>query len=501
MAATVPATINDLFKAFLQSYVDNGYALPTTGGGGGGVASNNITQVAGTAVDVNSGNKSAGTLRVVLATDQPSLPLPTGAATDASLTNGTAKSKISDAAGNALTSTSGALDVNIKTPATLPVSATALPLPTGAATDASLTGGNAKTKITDTAGTSITSTGNALDVNIKTSATLPVSAAALPLPTGAATDAVAIGGTAQSKLTNGTNVADVNLGDAGQNGLIVNGARKEVTFTTTTAQAVAQVDAGMLRFVSVHIVTQGGSSTTTFQTSNDNVNWSNQALITTSNTGTSGGAVSPTTTGVFCGVLGGRYFRINVTGIVSGTTAGVVEFSAIGASPFQGLTAVQGASTYGGSLATTGLQIGSKASNTPPAAVSNNQFVNLMSDLLGKLVTSPYTIPENMVQGTTAAITTTGSTQVLAAAAAGVRNYITTIIIENTSATVSTEVTILDGATVLCRGLVGATTLSNNTLAFTFPVPLKGTAATAINAQCTTTGANVYVTAVGYTSI
>lgn len=36
-------------------------------------ASTNLTQLAGTAVDVNSGNKSAGTLRVVLVTDQPSM--------------------------------------------------------------------------------------------------------------------------------------------------------------------------------------------------------------------------------------------------------------------------------------------------------------------------------------------------------------------------------------------------------------------------------------------
>jgi len=35
--------------------------------------SENITQLAGTAIDVNSGNKSAGTLRVVLATDQPTM--------------------------------------------------------------------------------------------------------------------------------------------------------------------------------------------------------------------------------------------------------------------------------------------------------------------------------------------------------------------------------------------------------------------------------------------
>lgn len=36
-------------------------------------ASTNIAQIAGTATDSNSGNKSAGTIRVVLATDQPSL--------------------------------------------------------------------------------------------------------------------------------------------------------------------------------------------------------------------------------------------------------------------------------------------------------------------------------------------------------------------------------------------------------------------------------------------
>jgi hypothetical protein len=40
---------------------------------GGAPWSNNVTQLGGTAVDTNSGNKSAGTLRVVLATDQPAL--------------------------------------------------------------------------------------------------------------------------------------------------------------------------------------------------------------------------------------------------------------------------------------------------------------------------------------------------------------------------------------------------------------------------------------------
>jgi len=62
---------------------------------------------------------------------------------------------IQDSAGNNLTSTGNALDVNIKTDgvAAIPVSAAALPLPAGAATDASLTNGNQKTQVVGTVAT------------------------------------------------------------------------------------------------------------------------------------------------------------------------------------------------------------------------------------------------------------------------------------------------------------------------------------------------------------
>jgi len=76
--------------------------LASSGGGSSSVTQgtspwvDNISQIGGTNVDTNSGNKSAGTLRVVIATDQPSLPLPTGAATSANQTNGTQQSKVTD---------------------------------------------------------------------------------------------------------------------------------------------------------------------------------------------------------------------------------------------------------------------------------------------------------------------------------------------------------------------------------------------------------------------
>jgi hypothetical protein len=131
-----------------------------------GTVAENLIQLAGTAVDVNSGNKSAGTLRVVLATDQPALtnaqPV-TEASLDAAIgtpgaaapakaietggtdgtnlrtfltdTTGRQKVLLYDAAGNALVVTAGRLVVD-GSGVTQPVSAASLPLPTGASTAA-----------------------------------------------------------------------------------------------------------------------------------------------------------------------------------------------------------------------------------------------------------------------------------------------------------------------------------------------------------------------------
>lgn len=92
----------------------------------------NLVGVGGNAVAVNSGNKSDGTLRVVIASDQPavpvsgtfwqatqpisaaSLPLPSGAATSAKQSDGSMKTQIVDGSGNVIGATSNALDVNIK---------------------------------------------------------------------------------------------------------------------------------------------------------------------------------------------------------------------------------------------------------------------------------------------------------------------------------------------------------------------------------------------------
>lgn len=108
----------------------------------------------------------------------------------------------------------------------------------------------------------------------------------------------------------------------------------------------------------------------------------------------------------------------------------------------------------------------------------------------------PYGTLANLFYGVSASdIVTTNSTQVVAAGGAGVRYYITSISVSNMDATVNTRVDILDGATVIWSG--PAACLGGGFVQ-TFPAPLRGTANTAINAQCSTTSAQVRVAVAGF---
>lgn len=88
---------------------------------------------------------------------------------------------------------------------TFAISAAALPLPSGAALDATLTSGSQKTKLIDTGGTNVASVSAAGALKVDGSAvTQPISAAALPLPALAATStkqpALGTAGTASSDV-------------------------------------------------------------------------------------------------------------------------------------------------------------------------------------------------------------------------------------------------------------------------------------------------------------
>lgn len=145
------------------------------------------------------------------------------------------------------------------------------------------------------------------------------------------------------------------------------------------------------------------------------------------------------------------------------------------------------------------LKVGAKAVSAEPAAVAANDRANLISDLVGKLITLPYANPENFVSGAiTSAMTGTTSTSLVAAPGAGLRNYITTIIVSNAHATVGTDVILQDGSGGTTLMTIPAAAVYGGA-AINLPVPLRQpTTNTALFCANVTTGASTKVSAVGY---
>jgi hypothetical protein len=138
-----------------------------------------------------------------------------------------------------------------------------------------------------------------------------------------------------------------------------------------------------------------------------------------------------------------------------------------------------------------------------------HSFGQVLADGLGGAVTvtggalsvtsSGGVSPTNYVSGAiTTAMTGTTSTSLLAAPAAGLRNYITQITVSNAHATVGTDVLIQDGAGGATLYVIPAAAAYGGA-AISFPTPLRQpTTATALYAQNVTTGASTKVSASGY---
>lgn len=162
-------------------------------------------------------------------------------------------------------------------------------------------------------------------------------------------------------------------------------------------------------------------------------------------------------------------------------------------------TAVDAAT--GAGAVNTGTQRMTLASDDPAVA----HLATLVSEAQGTTPVNMYPLPVTPVKGMTTQITDTTSTAVtgIGAGGSGVFNYITQITVVNADATVGTIIELQDGnagttfyrlpapAAINSVGVTGST--------FTFPTPLKQTTAnTALYVKCTTTSADVYVSATGF---
>jgi len=169
---------------------------------------------------------------------------------------------------------------------------------------------------------------------------------------------------------------------------------------------------------------------------------------------------------------------------------------------------VAGSQSIGGTVATNvainsnPVNLGAQAVSSENSAVTTARQVQLVADLVGKLIVLPYSNPENFVSGTiTSAMTGTTSTSLVAAPAAGLRNYITQCTVSNSHATVGTDMILQDGSGGTTLYVIpAAPAFGGATL--TFPTPLRQpTTATALFIANVTTGSNTKASCSGYKGV
>lgn len=142
-----------------------------------------------------------------------------------------------------------------------------------------------------------------------------------------------------------------------------------------------------------------------------------------------------------------------------------------------------------------GSLVAGEARTTDRASATSGNLTAIVLDKAGKQVSLGYSIPELFVSGTASA-TTTGATTLIAAGAAGIKNYITSVQCGRDDAgTTAIRVTFSDtGTSILVLPNNGGGGGNNAT----FPVPLVTAAATAFTFTASTATTTVRCSAQGY---
>lgn len=258
------------------------------------------------------------------------------------------------------------------------------------------------------------------------------------------------------------------------------------------------------KVLSLHVQALGTSGTLNPEWSNDDVNWRSGVLETAEASPVV--STSSQTTTLFTLPVLGRYFRLRMS---TATTAGTtnVLLTTVTRTGGRGLflmgtSLTQGATAHDAAVSGNPVRMGSRAVTSNYTAVASGDAADTVCTVVGAQIVKSYSIPEADWQFASNAGGIVNTTDVVARAAqaAGIRNYVTGITAQNASATVATEFVIKDGATVLWRGFLGTSAVLNSAVGVTFATPLRGSAATALNVACVTTGAAVYANLQGYSA-
>lgn len=270
------------------------------------------------------------------------------------------------------------------------------------------------------------------------------------------------------------------------------------------------------------VVTVTGTfvGTLTFQASYDGgTTWTVRSLANSASpAATASTATSPST---WMQSLEAPLFRVQMTAYTSGTATVRVAYSTVvpdyrtvilasGNNSVGSIAQVTGSVNPGSGAANLGKQYGFTPSGTdvgvavyaqraPSVPTSlgggTGNYSRILVDAEGKVIIQQYADP-SLTWQSSITLTTTTATAMNAAQAAGIRNYCTGLTISNSSAT-TTLVQILDGATVIWQAQMAAAA----NVYVPFETPLRGTAATALNAKLGTAVTSVYVSAQGFIGI
>ena len=256
--------------------------------------------------------------------------------------------------------------------------------------------------------------------------------------------------------------------------------------------------------ITVQVTSAGSSCTITYEASEDGVTWQSTSGLTTSNVGVSGNTTTSTTALILQFPRKASIFRARVSTYGSGTVSVVGTLSKVPVAQL-GITYIGGGLSFeGGGAGTNPIAIAAEARTSSKTSVSNATLVRPIATTDGRLITRPHSIPENewVYAAASGGITnTTTAATLVAAQAAGVRNYLTSLQLSSDALGAATEIAIRDGAggTVLWRGKIGTAGIAG-VITIQFSDPLKSTAATlleVVTLSASVTG-GVYVNAQGY---
>lgn len=306
-------------------------------------------------------------------------------------------------------------------------------------------------------------------------------------------------------FTNGQR-ADLQMDQRG--GVLIQDGQSIPSVSVTSAATLFTIaDTSGYGSISVQVTSAGSASTVTYEASEDGATFFSVTGFGSA-AGNGGQIPTSTTTGLFWFPTTAKQFRARVSTYGSGT----VTVQASLRKDLLPRIAAQVAVT--GSISATGISGDSNAvsSNaiatlyegrtTNKTAVTTGQYVRPVATSVGATVTKPYQVPEldwSYPAATGGISNTTTAVTMVAAAGAGIRNYMTSIQLSAPTLGAATELAVRDGAagTVIWRGYMST---AGGNQSVTFSSPIKSTANTlleVVTLTATVTGA-IYVNAQGY---